>query len=153
MPGAVVRRRGWVRRRAPYPRATVHECAVWIRNERLPLYLHERAGDDPIKWSTGSSLLADKPNVDDANARPVPAIDFVEFLAALDTDIALLKMDIEGAEPVVLERLFNHDVARRIKRAFVEVHDAKIPELRAATAAVKALARRRGLSGFNFDWH
>src|SRR3546814_18975654 len=77
----------------------------------------------------GSSLLAFKGNVREEDFVTVEAVDFAAFLEAMDRPVALLKMDIEGAEVAVLERLLARGLHDRIERAFVEVHDRKIPEL------------------------
>src|SRR3546814_19120042 len=47
----------------------------------------------------------------------------------MDRPVALLKMDIEGAEVAVLERLLERGLHDRVESAFVEVPDRKLPEL------------------------
>src|SRR3546814_15909080 len=79
--------------------------------------LHEFAETDPVKWSTGSSLLAFKGNVREEDFVTVEAVDFAAFLEAMDRPVALLKMDIEGAEVAVLERLLERGLHDRIERS------------------------------------
>ena len=89
------------------------------------------------------------------SAIEVRQIDFVAFLADLDEDIGVLKVDIEGAEVDLLEALLDRpDILRRIDHIFVETHENAIPEHR---PRVKALRERKlRLSqppSIDLDWH
>src|SRR3546814_5344424 len=115
--------------------------------------LHEFAETDPVKWSTGSSLLAFKGNVREEDFVTVEAVDFAAFLEAMDRPVALLKMDIEGAEVAVLERLLERGLHDRIERAFVEVHDRKIPELVAPTNRLRQKLHDLQVTTIDLSWH
>jgi FkbM family methyltransferase len=138
---------------AGFDNVRLHQKAVAETAGTVKLYLHEFAEDDPVKWSTGSSLLAFKGNVRENTFVTVEVIDFVAFLQELDRPVALLKMDIEGAEVAVLERLLESGLQDRVEQAFVEVHDRKIPELAERTDRLRALLRERGLTNFDLTWH
>src|SRR3546814_14807956 len=62
----------------------LHQRAVAARPGAVKLYLHEFAETDPVKWSTGSSLLAFKGNVREEDFVTVEAVDFAAFLEAMD---------------------------------------------------------------------
>src|SRR3546814_19068554 len=98
----------------------LHQQAVAARPGAVKLYLHEFAETDPVKWSTGSSLLAFTGNVRAEDFVTVEAVDFAAFLAAMARPVALLKLDIEGAEAADLERRLARCLHNRIERAFVE---------------------------------
>src|SRR3546814_14863771 len=57
----------------------LHQQAVAARPGAVKLYLHEFAETDPVKWSTGSSLLAFKGNVREEDFVTVDAVDFATF--------------------------------------------------------------------------
>src|SRR3546814_8903634 len=82
----------------------LHQQAVAARPGAVKLYLHEFAETDPVKWSTGSSLLAFKGNVREEDFVTVEAVDFAAFLEAMDRPVALLKMEIVGAEVAEIGR-------------------------------------------------
>src|SRR3546814_3462131 len=82
----------------------------------------------------------------------VEAVDFAAFLEAMDRPVALLKMDIEGAEVAVLERLLERGLHDRIERAFVEVHDRKIPELVEPTNRLRQKLHDLPVPHINLSW-
>lgn len=140
------------RRLAPFPNVTLREAAVALDKRPVPLHLHLNAQEDPLKWSTGSSLLPFKGNVSRDHALTVEAVDFAAFIGALDRPVALLKMDIEGAEVNILHRILDLGLQDRIGHAFVELHDAKIPELRPETERLRERVHASGLTTFNLNW-
>jgi hypothetical protein len=80
-------------------------------------------------------------------------IDFSAFLNALDCDIALIKMDIEGAEVELLETLLEAPVLDRIHAIFVETHERKLPDLAPRMARLKARYGELARPRVNWDWH
>lgn len=136
-----------------YPNVVCLNKAVAAKAGTVPLYLHAHAAEDPLHWSTGSSMLATKGNVNKETFVEVEAVDFVNFLLALKGQVALVKMDIEGAEVALLGRLLEQPLAlAAIGRLFVETHDHKIPELRDCTDRMREEIARRGLDRINLDW-
>lgn len=118
----------------------------------MKLYLHENSDDDEILWSTGSSLLDFKGNVLREKYVEVEIIDLCEFIESLNRRIRILKMDIEGIECRVLEKMIGTGVIEKIDYAFVETHDHKIPELKAETNSIRELIKTRGIRNINLDW-
>jgi FkbM family methyltransferase len=126
--------------------------AVYAEEARLPLYLHEHAKADPLRWSTGSSLLANKPNVDPRSFVLVETIDLAAFIETLGRPVALMKMDIEGAEAVVLARLIETGAISKIRNLLVETHDGRVPGLAPEMERVRRLIRERGLENVDLGW-
>lgn len=116
------------------------------------LFRHRDFAASPDRRTTSSSLIVDKKNVDPSQAITVEVLDFAAYLTGLNRDVALLKIDIEGAEVDLLERLLADTVADRIKMIFVETHERNLPQLAARTEALKALSRRRANPTINWDW-
>jgi FkbM family methyltransferase len=125
---------------------------AWDQPGAMPLYHHRQDLEDPVKWSTGSSLLENKSNIDPDRSTEVELIDMAEFIKDLDGRVALMKMDIEGAECRVLNKLLDTGIIDRIDALFVETHDAKMPELKPATDKIREEISRRGLKHVHLDW-
>lgn len=140
-------------RMSGYPNVVCINKAVAAEEGTARLYLHENAASDPVHWSTGSSLLSVKSNVNADTYVEVEVVDFIEFLVSLNSPVALVKMDIEGAEVALLDRLLEQPQAlAAIGRLFVETHDHKIPQLREGTDRLREKIRHRGLDQINLDW-
>ncbi len=134
------------------PRVICHPQAVWHRKTTMKLFLHENAEQDPIAFSTGSSLLAFKNNVSADHHCEVEVIDLLAFIESLGRPVRLLKIDVEGAECEILEAFIARGFQRRVALTLVETHEKKIPKLRARTEAIRASLRREGISNINLDW-
>ena len=133
------------------PRVHCHPRAVSVADGRSPLYLHRLAAENPVGRATGSSLLADKGNVDPEHPIEVETVDLTAFLLALPRPPAFLKLDVEGTELELLPRLAEAGLLDRIRHVVVEMHD------RASTgghtdegARVRALVA--GRSNVRLDW-
>jgi FkbM family methyltransferase len=140
------------RRFAGHARVTCHPRGVWHQNSTLRLFLHENAADDPVTWSTGSSLLECKGNVSSEHFCEVEVIDLLAFIDSLGRPVKLLKIDVEGAECEILEAFIERGFHRKVELTLVETHEKKIPELREKTAAIRRRLREQNISNINLDW-
>ncbi len=134
------------------PNVHVYNKGVWDRNATLKLYMHENSNQDEVIWSTGSSLLEYKGNVLKDKYIEVDIIDLVEFINNLKKKIKILKIDIEGAECELLEKLIITQTYKRIEHIFVETHDHKIPELKTKTDAIRSLIKQKKIKNINLNW-
>jgi len=137
---------------ADLPNVAVIEAAAGVEDGTISLYRSKEFQDDPGRASQSSSIIAEKRNIDSSSGIDVPVVDFVRWLEALDSDVALIKMDIEGAEVALLERLMDAPVLSRVDAIFVETHESRIPELAARTEALRARAARLPHPVINLDW-
>jgi len=85
----------------------LYNKGVWDRNTKTKLYFHEHSDDDEVMWSTGSSILEYKGNVLKQKYVEIEIIDLVEFIIKMNKEISILKIDIEGAECELLEKIIN----------------------------------------------
>jgi len=123
-----------------------------LRNGQVQLYRTPGFADDPEMLSQSSSVFEDKLNVDSTTALLVTEVDVLRYLMEIGSDIAILKMDIEGAEVPILEKLLDHPVARRIALIFVETHETRIPSLTDRTNALRRGVRFLRHPRVYLDW-
>ena len=116
------------------------------------LYLHVDANDDPVGWSAGSSLLQEKPNVDPGTCIEVETVDLDAFLAGLGRPVAVLKLDVEGAEIEILERLLDTGRLGDVWNVLVEMHDRKVPGLAERGAALRRRLDDERYAHVRLDW-
>lgn len=139
-----------VRNTARFPNVTCIRKAVGAESGRFAMYRNERYDLDPIKYSEGTSLVSQKTNVKaepDFTIETLDIVRLVEELGAID----LMKMDIEGAELAVLNRLLDTGNIRAIRRLYAETHEKQIPSLRADFAALRRRAKDYQ-DILNLDW-
>lgn len=141
-----------VRNTARYPNVKTIRAAATAAPGPVRLYLHKWASEDPLHWSTGSSLLGGKKNVSRERFELVDGVDLAAFIREIGGRVRVLKMDVEGAEVEILNRLLDEGLHESIGYAFVEVHDRKVRELVEPTRLLRERLRQLGATHFRLDW-
>ncbi len=118
---------------------------------KAKIYFHKQYNDDPVKYSSGSSLWAEKGNVDKNNFSECEVVDIAKFLQTLDRPIGLLKIDIEGEEIRVLNRLIDLGLTGNIRNIVVETHE-RFPFLKIQTENLRRKIRAKGIKNIDLDW-
>lgn len=96
--------------------------AVWNKTERKKFYF-KRSFD---RLNGGATLMSKKTNITDERLnKEVQCIDVLEVIESIDSDINVLKMDVEGAEYEILERIILNDAHQKIKSIYFEDHSRK----------------------------
>lgn len=109
---------------AGLPTVTLIHKAAGHQNDTLMLHRSQKwSADSPAAHTKSSSLVNPNKAADDTNAVMVEVIDIISFIEGLDRDIRIIKMDIEGAEWAIMNRLIDHPVLNRIDCIFVETHE------------------------------
>jgi FkbM family methyltransferase len=107
----------------PNTKITFFNKAVWTRNGMVTFYLATRWEEN---YQAGSTLVEGKiaPVLDLENPVQVEAIDFSEWLGRnfSPEDFVMIKMDIEGAEYDVIEKIVADRHQDRIDEMLVEFH-------------------------------
>lgn len=98
--------------------------AVWVEDKVMPFYISNARRHD------GGTLLVSKTTglLDKRNPILVNSIDFSKWLLEnfKNDDFIILKMDIEGAEYEVLERMIATNAINLIDELWIEWHYAKV---------------------------
>lgn len=112
----------------------LHQAAVAPEKGQITLYRAKRFEHDPDVGSTASSIIERDTGAGEGSKIEIEAIDFVEFLSGVIAKhgrINFLKMDIEGAEVALLERLLETDLLTHVNFTAVETHRWMFPEMKA----------------------
>ena len=136
-----------------HPGVTLIEAAEDTEDGTTKLYRSTVFDREPDRRTKSSSLFSEKHNVSADHSISIDVKDFPTFLTALDHDIALIKIDIEGGEVPLLEALLDAPVATRIGNIFVETHERGLPQLADRTAALRSATAGRKSPNINWDWH
>jgi FkbM family methyltransferase len=120
----------WLRTH-PFPQVPLHffNKAVWIKDGHIDFYLSEpspnaRAGSTALRGKNSN-------NIDYLHPITVESIDFSRWIRKTfrRTDYLVVKMDIEGAEYAVLERMVADGTIDYIDELMVEFHWERIATL------------------------
>ena len=132
---------------------SIENAAAGTSDGAALLYRHPRFDRDPASYSESSSLISGKNNVSEEKAIEVRQVDFIEYLDGLDEDIAILKIDVEGAEVDLLEALLERpDLLERIDHVFVETHESRIPDHEPRVQSLRARVRGMERPRINLYW-
>lgn len=134
------------------PNVECIQAGVYTHDGNMLLYLHEMAKDDQVFWSSGSSLLSCKGNIDVNESVEIKVVNLSEFILKKGGRIRILKMDIEGAECEVLPHMIETGAIERVDHVFVERHDNKIPELKPAMLHLEKMLAEKGIKNVYLDW-
>lgn len=116
------------------------------------LFFHESASLDHVKYSTGSSMVGDKNNVNEETFEEVEIINLSEFISDLDKPVKVLKIDIEGEEHKILNQMIDNGTILSIPFVFVETHEKKVPSCRPGMAEVRRKIEALDITNINLDW-
>jgi FkbM family methyltransferase len=130
---------------------TCHNVAVSNRAGRMRLYLRKEYATDPLFFTIGSTLDANKTDVDRESFVEVDVVRLADFIAAIPR-VRLLKLDIEGAEIDVLSDLLATGLLSRIDLTVVETHETWIPDLGPRLKVLQQQIAAQGLHDIYFNW-
>jgi FkbM family methyltransferase len=93
--------------------------AVTEKDSEEKIYYHENSETNQLKWSTGSSLLKDKSNVNPLNFKIIQTKSIHSVISKFEI-IDLIKIDIEGYEYKIIPELIKNK--SKIKKVICELH-------------------------------
>jgi FkbM family methyltransferase len=116
------------------------------------LYHHVERATAPVRATKSSTLFGDKAGAGGTFAM-VEMEAIADVFRRVEGEVAVLKIDVEGAEIEIIDAMLDHGLERRVRRAFVELHDRRVPSLVASTAALRARLAATGAKQFDLDWN
>ena len=114
------------------PTIHIQNSAVWINDDVKKFHLSE-------EYTDGSSLLNSLNNLKDDHYLEIPCFDLSTWIADTfsEEDYLILKLDIEGAEYEVLNKLIDDGNISLINELWGEWHDMKITDTHTQQLAQK----------------
>lgn len=135
---------------------TLVNAAVGVGTGTVRLMRADNFRTNPDGASVKSTILDGGRRIDAENSVEVPLIDFpglVRKAAAERGGIAFVKMDIEGAELDILERMEAEDLFRHVRCLVAETHEKKFADLRDRYKALReSLSGKYPAGRVNLDW-
>ena len=127
------------------------EVAVGIKNESKKLYRYRKFDAANPETTIGSSVLSfrrgkDKPFVE------IKCVDFIDYLKNIENKIALLKMDIEGAEVEILEKIIDEKLYKKIGKIYAETHERFSNKIAIETVNLRARLVKENINNINLNW-
>lgn len=113
--------------------------------------LHQVPDTKDIGMTEWSSLFR-APAHASGESFEVEVVDLVQFLRDLREPVAVVKMDIEGAEAECIERMLDDGIYRSIGQVWVETHERFSPDLAERIRALRDRIRREEIHNINLDW-
>ncbi|MEM9788524.1 MAG: FkbM family methyltransferase [Pseudomonadota bacterium] len=133
-----------------YPNIQIFNKAVSDQTGQMELYYEE---PKPGRHYEGATIVSGKSNVTYDTHKTVDVISIAEVLDMVGGPNVVIKMDIEGAEYVVLDAILASDHLDRIKKIYVECHVDRIEGLAAAKEKTLATAAAAGVTDkLDFTW-
>lgn len=123
----------------------VYNKAVWVNDDRITFW------QDQSKEPLGSTVKKSKTT---GVLTPVfvDAVDFSEWLKDYLMDEVLIKLDIEGAEFDILEKMIKDKTILIANKIYVEFHPNKVPEY-TTTDKLELIAKIKALGVDIEEWH
>lgn len=130
----------------PHKNIVFSNKAVWIEDTELEFAVDQT--DTPL----GSSLMLSKKNISNSPRIIVQALNFSEWLKQFKNDFVVAKLDCEGAEYVILEKMIKDETIKIPNVLMVEFHPNKVPEYTTTyTNELKQIIKDMGVN--LVDWH
>jgi FkbM family methyltransferase len=95
-------------------------AAAWSSSTQLPLFRNVSLSGEIA--TTSSSLDSSKVNIQVNEYEIVQTIDICDLLKRVDSPRIIIKMDVEGAEYVLINHMINRDCIRKIDKLYCEFH-------------------------------
>jgi FkbM family methyltransferase len=120
--------------------------AAGAEEAELPLFRLSEDSEGGVVPSKATTIMGhrDKYPVDESGLT-VRVRDFAAFLDDIEGEIGIIKVDIEGAEVDLLDRLIETGTINRARYIFVETHEWLYPEQRADVARLYRATRPAAL--------
>ena len=127
------------------------QSAVGLKDNTQKLFRYRKFDENDPYSTQGSSLLdyrsgTNKPFVE------IKVIDFINHINKQKKDISLVKMDIEGSEIEILNKIIDLNMHDKIKYIFVETHERFSHKLGLETAILKLRIKNLNINNINLDW-
>jgi len=130
----------------------VIQKGVWHENASLLLFHHKDSQNNEAAFTVGSSIIQNKMNINTEKAERIEVIDLVEFIQKLGKKISLIKLDVEGAETKILEKIMKTKAYMLFDKMYVETHESKIPLQKKDLDVIRKEMILKGVKNIKLNW-
>jgi len=131
---------------------TVHPEAVGVEKTQFTLHRIAGVSQTSVRCSVSSSLIERDVHAG-GDLITVDVIDLFEFLDSLGQKVDILKLDIEGAEADILEKMLETRYDRKLGSVFVETHERFSDEMADRLSKIRERFAKLAIQNVNLDWH
>ena len=127
---------------------TLHNAAAWIYDGDITFFFK----NSKQQANGGASLIEEKTNINRSLKETVPCVDISRYLKEFSKPVKVLKIDVEGAEYYLLERLIKEKALDNIEFIYCEDHERKCTSSEWATKKREVLSELRDRGIQLRDW-
>lgn len=131
---------------------TLIKKGVWDKNAAIQLYTHKASTGNEASFTVGSSIIAEKQNVNTEKGMTIEVIDLISFMQQQHKKIDLVKLDVEGAEIEILHKIIATESWSLFEKMYVETHETKIPSQVKELTIIKQQLKEKGIKHIKLNW-
>lgn len=125
--------------------------AVWDRNTRMDLHVQKVKGSEVVNLE-GTTLFGNRIDARVESKCNVEVIDLTEFIAGLGRRVKILKIDVEGAEFEIMDKILASGLHEKIEHIFCEMHPHFFADGKEKLASLEAKIRQKNITHIHLDW-
>jgi FkbM family methyltransferase len=130
----------------------LYKQGVWDKETDIILFTHKDQQNDELAYTVGSSIISNKKNIDKEKKQIIHVIDLSEFIIKLGKRVNIIKLDVEGAEIAILQKILNDKTYCLFDKMYVETHETKIPGQSEELKKIKQIMRQRKVTNIKLNW-
>ena len=131
---------------------TLIQKGVWNKDTVLHLYAHKNSTGKETSFTVGSSIIADKKNIDISKTQTIEVVDLISFIQQLNRKVDLVKLDVEGAEIEILKKIIATESWQMFNRMYVETHETRIPPHVEELRIIKQQIAEKKIRNIKLNW-
>lgn len=137
---------------------TLHNAAVGVSSGTIRLMRADNFASNPKGASVKSTVISGGRRIDEDHENTIEVelvnlIDVIKGFTREHGEIAFLKMDIEGAELDLLEKMDSENLFDNIRLTVAETHEKKFKSLAPRFEALRqSISEKHPITRVNLDW-
>jgi FkbM family methyltransferase len=134
------------------PNVILYKKGVWDKETDITLFTHKDQQNHELAYTVGSSIISNKINIDQGKKQTIQVIDLSDFIIKLGKRVNLIKLDVEGAETAILQKIINDETYRLFDMMYVETHETKIPGQVQELNSIKQIMKEKNITNIKLNW-